>query len=153
MRVVQATALRKNLYGELKKLSRNPHPVEILRRGKPVAVLSPAVDLVAGNRKPLLDLDAISAFCKKRGVRRFFLFGSILRDDFGRRSDVDVLIDLKAGRPLGFHKTCEMLDDLEAMFGRKVDLLTRDAVESPRMNPHRRASILGSARLIYDAQA
>lgn len=152
MKSLQATALRRNLYGELKKVSRSQHPLEILRHGKPIAVLSPAVDRVAGKRKPSLDLDAIAAFCKRYGVQRFFLFGSILRSDFNEDSDVDVLIDV-AGRAPGFRKTCQMLDDLEAMFGRKVDLLTQEAVDSPRMNPHRRAAISSSARLVYDAAA
>jgi len=97
----------------------------------------------------LIDLDAIAAFCERHELRAFSLFGSILGDEFDEESDVDVLADTE-GRSLGFHETCRMLDELEALFGRKVDLLTRSAVESPDMNPHRRESILSTARLIYE---
>ena len=99
MKVLQATALRKNLYGELKRIVRDKVPVEILRHGKSVAILAPSVEIPAEKRKPAIDLDAISAFCKKHRVKGFFLFGSILRDDFDEESDVDVMIDVD-GRPL-----------------------------------------------------
>jgi predicted nucleotidyltransferase len=140
MQNVQATELRRELYRRLD---------EVLRFGRPVAVLAPAPSRRPTQRKPVIDLDAIAAFCARHGVRAFSLFGSILGDDFNEKSDVDVLIDTE-GRSPGFHETCRMLDELEAMFGRKVDLLTRTAVESPDMNAHRRESILSTACLIYE---
>lgn len=97
---------------------------------------------------PLIDLDGVVAFCKQHDVRGFYLFGSILTDDFRADSDVDVMVDV-AGRELDCHETCDMLDELEAMFGRKVDLITKAAVESPQMNRRRRQSILSTARLIH----
>jgi predicted nucleotidyltransferase len=115
-------------------------------------MLAPVPSTVRSRRKPRLDLDAIAEFCDRHEVKAFSLFGSILRDDFGEQSDVDVLIDT-GGRELGFHETCRMLDELEALFGRKVDMLTRSAVESPEMNAHRRASILSTARLLYERSA
>lgn len=152
MKSVQATELRKTLYGEIRKLAKTHEPVVILRHGKPIAVLTSSVDVPAGRRKPLLDLDAIAAFCRRHQVRRFSLFGSILRRDFDKDSDVDVLIDT-GGRGLGFHEECRMLDDLEDMFGRKVDLVTTAMLDSEHMNPHRRASIAATARLIHDEAA
>jgi len=126
--------------------------VEIMRHGKSVAVLGPSTQIPAPKRKPLINLDAIAKFCKQHQIKRFFLFGSILRDDFDENSDVDVLIDTK-GRRLGFREECNMLDFLEAMFGRKVNLVTEDAIESPSMNPYLKASILPSLRLVYDEAA
>ncbi|HVV50505.1 MAG TPA: nucleotidyltransferase domain-containing protein [Polyangia bacterium] len=149
MRSLKATELRRQLYQQLDEVERRGTPLEVLRFGRPVAVLGPAPSARQTRRKPLIDLDAIAAFCKRHQVDAFSLFGSILRDDFGAQSDVDVLIDT-AGRSPSFHETCRMLDELEAMFGRKVDLLTKGAVESPQTNRHRRASILSSARLLYE---
>jgi hypothetical protein len=39
------------------------------------------------------------------------------------------------------------------MFGRKVDLLTKDTVDSPSMNPYLKASITSTARLVHDEAA
>ncbi len=149
MKSLQATELRRQLYQRLDEVERRGAPIEVLRFGRPVALLAPAPSGRGTRRRPLLDLDAIADFCDRHQLDAFSLFGSMLRDDFGPESDVDVLIDT-AGRTPGFHQTCRMLDELEAMFGRKVDLVTKSAVESPQMNRHRRASILSTARLLYE---
>jgi predicted nucleotidyltransferase len=152
MKTVQSASLRKDLFKILDQIGQHGEPLEIMRHGKPVAVLGPSTQIPASKRKPLINLDAIAKFCKQHEIKRFFLFGSVLRDDFDESSDVDVLIDTK-GRRLGFREECNMLDFLEAMFGRKVDLVTKDAIESPSMNPHLKASILPSLRLVYDEAA
>ena len=149
---IQATALRRELFETLDRLAAEHEPVEIVRFKRPVAVLAPAPSLPAGRRKPLIDLDAIAHFCKKHQVKSFALFGSILRDDFDEHSDVDVLLDLD-GRHPKFHEECRMLDELELIFGRKVDLVQAGSLASPKMNRHRRASIAATAKVIYDATA
>ena len=40
----------------------------------------------------------LAAFCKANGITRFALFGSVLRDDFGPDSDVDVLVEFQPER-------------------------------------------------------
>jgi prevent-host-death family protein len=149
---MQATDLRRDLYRQLARIASDRVPVEISRHGRPLAMLVPSPSSPKGKskRKPLIDLDAIAVFCKRHGVRGFYLFGSILTDDFDVNSDVDVMLDLQERTP-NFHETCAMLDALEAMFGRKVDMLTKQAVASAGMNRHRRSSILASARLIHAA--
>jgi predicted nucleotidyltransferase len=147
---IQATALRKDLFETLDRLAAEHEPLEIVRFKRPIAVLSPAPSLPASRRKPLIDLDAISHFCKKHQVKSFALFGSILRDDFDEHSDVDVLVDLD-GRHLKFHEECRMLDELELIFGRKVDMVQAESLASPKMNRHRRASIATTAKVVYDA--
>ena len=148
VKALRATALRKGLYGILDQIEATRSPIEILRHGRPVAILAPSAQVRADRRKPALDLDSLQAFCKKHRIKAFSLFGSILREDFDADSDVDVLVDTDGRRP-GFHQTCAMLDDLEAMFGRKVDLTTKAALDSPAVNAHRRASISSTARLVY----
>ena len=68
--------------------------------------------------------DDIARFCVKHGVRRLALFGSVLRDDFGADSDVDVLVEFEAGRKVGYLRLAGMELELSALLGRKVDLRT-----------------------------
>ena len=44
--------------------------------------------------------DKVAAFCRKHGIRKLSLFGSVIRDDFGPDSDVDVLAEFKPGARL-----------------------------------------------------
>jgi len=45
-----------------------------------------------------IEQDEIAAFCRRHGIRRLALFGSVLRDDFTADSDVDVLVEFEPGR-------------------------------------------------------
>ena len=94
--------------------------------------------------------EEIAAFCERWGVVEFALFGSVLRDDFTDESDVDVLIEFTDGPTPGLFGFVRMADELEELFGRKVDLVTRGAVENSR-NPNRRKSVLESAQVVYAA--
>ena len=87
--------------------------------------------------------DAISAFCRRWKITEFALFGSVLRDDFGPDSDVDVLVSFDATVRYGLFDPVHMEDELREIFGRKVDLLTRRGVENIS-NPFRRQAILDS---------
>lgn len=66
----------------------------------------------------------IGEFCAKYGVSRLSLFGSILRDDFGPDSDVDMLVEFLPGRTPGMIGFGGMILELSAMVGRRVDLRT-----------------------------
>jgi len=146
---MQATELRKDVYNTLEAVASSGEPVEIMKHNRCVAILYPTTPKPRGKRKPLLDLDAIAAFCKRHRIGRFSLFGSILRDDFDENSDVDVLLDTQ-NRSLIFREECQMVDELEAMFGRKVDILPAHSLTSPLMNEHRREAISSTAKVIYD---
>lgn len=148
MQTLLSADLRKNLFKVLDRVASMDEPVEILKHGKPIAIIGPSPGVSPQNRKPSIDLDAISRFCKQHQIANFSLFGSILRDDFDKTSDVDVLVDTK-GRRLTFKEECRMLDSLETMFGRKVDMLTTLTLESPTMNPYLKTSISTTARLIH----
>lgn len=65
----------------------------------------------------------IAEFCRRHHVRSFALFGSVLRDDFGPESDIDVLIEFEPGKTPGF-AFFAMQDELSEHFGRRVDLNT-----------------------------
>lgn len=80
---------------------------------------------------PKIDIphDRIARFCRKHGIRKLELFGSVLRDDFGSESDIDVMVEFEPGRTPGW-EFFTMGEELAAIFGRKVDLLTRREVET-----------------------
>ena len=81
---------------------------------------------------------------------RLDLFGSVLREEFGPASDVDVLVAYETGRTPGLMGAVDYELELSAIFRRKVDLVSRAAVESSP-NRIRRTAILSSARCVYAA--
>lgn len=69
--------------------------------------------------------EQIARFCRRHHVRRLSLFGSVLRGDFGPRSDIDVLVEFEPGHVPGFFGLFDMEEELSRLFGgRKVDLRT-----------------------------
>ena len=92
----------------------------------------------------------LEAFCKKWDVVDLSLFGSVLRDDFMPASDADVLVTFADGTRHGLFDMVRMRYGLEDILRRKVDLVSRRAVERSR-NSIRCEAILGSARVIYAA--
>lgn len=94
--------------------------------------------------------DKIAAFCKRWRVTELALFGSVLREDFGPASDVDVLVEFEEEARHTLFDMVHMEEELQEIFGRQVDLLTRRGVENSR-NYIRRKAILNSARVIYAA--
>jgi len=93
------------------------------------------------------DREALADFCRKWKVKELSLFGSVLRDDFGPSSDVDVLVEFAPGGGVTFENRVEMLAELSAIFGREVDLVEARLVR----NPFRRHSILNSKEVVYGA--
>ena len=87
--------------------------------------------------------EAITAFCQRWKISEFALFGSVLRDDFGPDSDVDVLVSFAPEAEYSLFDLVHMEDELRNIFGRNVDLVTRRAVERTT-SAWRRQAILGS---------
>ncbi len=95
--------------------------------------------------------DQIATFCRKWKITELALFGSVLRDDFRPDSDVDVLVTFL---PESHHTLFDLVhaqDELQAIMGRKVDLVERKAVERSE-NYIRRKHILSSVEPIYVAR-
>lgn len=88
-----------------------------------------------------------AALCRKHRIRRLALFGSILRDDFGPESDVDILVEFEPGHVPGFFGLYRIEREIAALFeGRRIDLLTYRS-----LNPHLRDRILAEAEVQYAA--
>ena len=92
--------------------------------------------------------DELAAFCKRWRIAELALFGSVLRDDFGPESDVDVLVTFHPKAKHGLMGLVDMEEELRQLLGRKVDLVDRGAVERSR-NYIRRRSILDSAETLH----
>lgn len=90
----------------------------------------------------------IVLFCKRWKIREFAVFGSVLRDDFKPESDVDVLVTFSQTAEWGLFDHVQMRNELEFLLGRKVDLVTRRALEQTQ-NQILRERILNSAKVIF----
>jgi predicted nucleotidyltransferase len=95
--------------------------------------------------KAPFSMEAVEAFCRKFGVDQLALFGSVVREDFGPQSDVDVILRFKSGYGFTFENTPDIQDALESIFGRNVDVIELEQIR----NPIRRQAILNSHRVIY----
>lgn len=94
-----------------------------------------------------LPKDDIAIFCRKWMIREFALFGSVLREDFGPDSDLDVLVDLEPDAPWSLFEWVDMIEELKSIFGREVDLVEKSGLR----NPFRRHAILKNREVIYAA--
>ena len=63
---------------------------------------------------------------KKFGVHSLSIFGSIARDQARKNSDVDILVDFE--KPVGLFEFARLQLYLEEVLGRKVDLVTPEAL-------------------------
>lgn len=92
---------------------------------------------------------ALAALCRRYGVAQFHLFGSALTPRFDpARSDIDALVTLLAAPPLVQGEALlKLWEELENLFGRRVDLLTPDSLRNPILQ----AEIERTKQLMYDA--
>jgi hypothetical protein len=89
--------------------------------------------------------EAIAAFCVRNHIRKLSLFGSILTERFGEKSDIDMLVEFVPGLGPGLLGIARMERELSEMLGRKVDLRTaRD------LSRYFRSEVVASAILQYE---
>lgn len=92
-----------------------------------------------------IKFERIAEFCRRHHVRKLSLFGSVVREDFGPDSDVDVLVLFDPAYPVGF-RIFEMEKELSRLFGgRRVDI-----VNEKYLNLRLRGRILSEAQVQYD---
>jgi predicted nucleotidyltransferase/DNA-binding XRE family transcriptional regulator len=106
--------------------------------------LEPLPSSTAAGRLPVSPAE-IARFCRRHHIRRLALFGSVLRDDFGPESDVDVLVEFEPEHTPGFG-FIDVQDQLTAMLGRTVDLNTPQD-----LSPYFRDEVIRTAEVLYDA--
>ena len=94
-----------------------------------------------------LDVDRLrlDALCRRFGIARLDVFGSVARGEDGPGSDVELLYELAQGRALGWEIE-DLSQDLADLFGRPVDLVSRKA-----LHPLIRDQVLADAEPFYVA--
>ena len=94
--------------------------------------------------------EELHELCRRFHVRRLDLFGSATRDDFvPARSDLDFVVefDPDATDATSLDAYFAFRDSLEALFGRKVDLIEAGAIR----NPYLTAQIERSREPLFEA--
>jgi len=93
-----------------------------------------------------IDRERVAEFCRRHHVRRLALFGSVLREDFGPDSDVDVLVEFPPDARAGLFEMARMEDELGEIVGRRVDLRT-----PAELSRYYRDEVVASAETQYAA--
>jgi len=98
-------------------------------------------------RKPLVSKEKIERYCRRHHIRKLSFFGSVLRDDFGPGSDIDVLVEFEPGHVPGLIRLAGMELELSQLLGgRRVDLNTPMC-----LSQHFREQVLSEAEALYVA--
>jgi len=97
-----------------------------------------------------LPREQIVEFCQRWGITEFAFFGSVLHDDFGPESDIDVLVRLTPNSGLTLLDVAQMERQLAELLGRNVHLVTWNGVEQSA-DEILKESILGAAETVYAA--
>jgi predicted nucleotidyltransferase len=90
--------------------------------------------------------ERLADLCRRYHIQRMWLFGSVLRGDFRADSDIDVLVETRAGAPIGLFALGGLQMDLSDLFGREAHVTTLGSVP-----PQVRPDLLRSASLQYAA--
>ncbi|TWT46252.1 Nucleotidyltransferase domain protein [Phycisphaerae bacterium RAS1] len=98
----------------------------------------------------MIPIDALAselaALCRRHHVRELAVFGSAARGDARPDSDIDLLVEFEPSAQIGFIALARLAHELEALFGRKVDLVPKDGLKA-RIRDH----VLAEAEVIFAA--
>ena len=107
-----------------------------------------SVSTVISRHGVTLPMERIAEFCRRWRIRELEIFGSFLREDFRPDSDLDFLYTFAKGVHWTLYDLVSMDQELAAIVGREVDLVSRSAVERSQ-NSIRRHDILSTSEPIY----
>lgn len=93
-----------------------------------------------------IPVEELANVCRRYHVRELALFGSMLVPDHCPESDVDLLVTFQPSARVTFSTLARMQRELEALLGRKVDLVPKDGLK-PVLRDH----VLATARVLYAA--
>ncbi|MFN0071122.1 MAG: nucleotidyltransferase family protein [Chloroflexota bacterium] len=94
------------------------------------------------------DPPTLEGFCRRWSIAELSFFGSVLRSDFRSDSDIDVLVSFEPSAAWGLFDLAAMERELGEIFGRSVDIVTRNSVEQSR-NELFRKHVLEHVRSVY----
>lgn len=89
---------------------------------------------------------ALAEICRRNEVRELSVFGSVVRGQPRPDSDVDVLVEFEPGATVGFLRIAGLAEELESVFGRRVDLALK-----PDLKPLLRERVLREAEVLFVA--
>ena len=89
----------------------------------------------------------IAVIAERHGLKELAFFGSVLREDFGPVSDIDVLVEFLPESNPSLYDLVDIKDELEALLGRNVDVVEKTGLR----NPFRRKAILSNYEVVYAA--
>jgi uncharacterized protein len=89
---------------------------------------------------------SLADVCRRYGVKELSLFGSAVRGEMRPESDIDIMVEFEPGVRIGLIKFESLVDELESIAGRKIDLVTKRGLK-----PWVRPTVLKDARVIYAA--
>jgi len=92
-----------------------------------------------------IPIQSIREYCAAQPIRKLSLFGSVLRDDFSKESDIDVLIEFEPDSAVTYFDLFDMQETLTTLLEHQVDLLTPNA-----LSPYFRDEVLQQAVTIYE---
>jgi hypothetical protein len=107
-------------------------------------IITPMATKTAQKVKIRIPKKKLEIFCNQYQVQKLALFGSVLRDDFHKKSDIDVLVSFQPTARIGFITFSQMQRELSAMFKRQVDLVPMDGLK-----PVIRDSVLSNIKVVY----
>ncbi|MBI2454117.1 MAG: nucleotidyltransferase family protein [Parcubacteria group bacterium] len=92
-------------------------------------------------------LEGIDKITLRKDIKRMSLFGSYLRNEQNKDSDVDLLIEFKPAAKVGLFGLSRLQNELEESLNAKVDLVTPDS-----LSRYFRSEVLSQAELIYEEE-
>ncbi|OGB06191.1 MAG: nucleotidyltransferase [Burkholderiales bacterium RIFCSPHIGHO2_12_FULL_69_20] len=95
-------------------------------------------------RPSILAQADLAPICRRHGIRRLSVFGSVLAGVARPDSDVDLLVEFEPGRLPGLLGISTIEIELGELLGKKVDLRT-----AADLSPYFRDEVLGRARVAY----
>ena len=94
-----------------------------------------------------LDYNEVINICKKYYIKELSLFGSSIRDDFTKTSDIDILVSFDKDSKITLFSIIELENEFSKLLGRDVDVVEKESLK----NPIRKNKILSSREIIYAA--
>lgn len=98
------------------------------------------------DRRHPIPQEQLASFCRRNGIRKLSLFGSVLHGSAGPDSDLDLLVEFAPEAEVGFFDMARMERELSALAGRRVDLRT-----PAELSRHFRHRVIEESRVQYAA--
>ncbi|MDR1896114.1 MAG: nucleotidyltransferase domain-containing protein [Prevotellaceae bacterium] len=92
-----------------------------------------------------LNYDELVAICKKYYINELSIFGSSLRDDFNKNSDIDILVSFNEKSDISLFDIMDLEKEFSELLNREVDIVEKEALK----NPIRKNKILSTREIIY----